>query len=50
MLGIFLVFIFTITQICNFYGIEQNTYGIYVLFYLLIAISSMVIPTSSPTS
>jgi hypothetical protein len=47
MLGTFIAFIYSIVQICNFYGIEQSTYGIYVLFYLFIAFSSLILPTNS---
>jgi hypothetical protein len=33
LIGLSLVFFYSLTQILIFYGIDESTYGIYVLFY-----------------
>lgn len=49
MIGVFCIFLYTITQICSFYGVGENTYGVYLLFYLFIALSVLILPNDAPT-
>jgi hypothetical protein len=49
LIGISIIFFYSLTNILNFYGIGQDVYGIYVLFYILIIISSLVLPNNNPS-
>ena len=44
MVGLSVVFLYSVIQIFNFYGIDQSVYGLYVLFYLFIILCIMVLP------
>jgi hypothetical protein len=46
--GVSLILYYCITKILNFYGISQEAYGVYVLFYVLIMIFILVLPSSYP--
>ena len=49
MIGVFCIFLYAVTKICSFYGVGENTYGIYVLFYIFMALSVIVLPNDEPT-
>ena len=49
LLGISIILLYVITQIMKFYGIGEDVYGPYVLFYILIIISIIVLPNDYPT-
>jgi len=42
--GFSLVFIYVIVQICNFYGVSTDQYGIYLTFLLFMLLSVVVLP------
>ena len=44
MLGLTILLVYGITQILTFYGININTYGSYLVFYLFILITSFILP------
>jgi uncharacterized membrane protein len=48
LIGLSLLFFYSITQILNFYGINESIYGIYLLFYIFIVISILVLPNDYP--
>jgi hypothetical protein len=48
-IGLSIVFFYSLTQILNFFGISQEIYGKYLLFYIFIAISVIVLPNNYPT-
>ena len=48
-IGFSLIFMYVISQILNFYGIGTSIYGNYMVFYLFIIISLLVLPTAYPT-
>jgi hypothetical protein len=48
-IGLSIVFFYSLTQILNFFGISQDIYGKYLLFYIFIAISVIVLPNNYPT-
>ena len=48
-IGISLLFFYCLIQILNFYGIDTNTYGVYISFYIFIIISSLILPKSYPS-
>ena len=35
-IGLTLIFFYSLTKILSFYGVDQSTYGIYLLFYMFI--------------
>ena len=48
LLGVSLVFFYSLTQILKFYGIDESVYGVYILFYLFIILSILVLPNDYP--
>jgi hypothetical protein len=48
LLGISIIFFYSLTQILSFYGVGEDVYGIYILFYILIIISMMILPNEYP--
>ena len=48
-IGFTVLFYYSITQILNFYGIGEETYGIYLVFYIFIVISVLVLPNDYPS-
>jgi hypothetical protein len=48
LIGISIVFFYSLTQILNFYGVGQDVYGVYLLFYIFLIISILVLPNSIP--
>jgi hypothetical protein len=48
-IGLSIVFFYSLTQILNFFGISQEIYGKYLLFYIFIALSVIVLPNNYPT-
>ena len=47
-IGISILFFYSLVQICNFYGISLSVYAPYMLFYIFIIISMVILPTSYP--
>jgi len=48
LIGLSIIFLYSIIQILNFYGIGEDTYGVYVLFYIFIIISLLILPNDYP--
>lgn len=48
LIGLSIIFFYSLTQILNFYGIGEDVYGIYILFYIFIIISILVLPNENP--
>ena len=48
LIGLSIVFFYSLTQILKFYGIGEDVYGVYVLFYIFIIISIIVLPNDYP--
>jgi hypothetical protein len=48
LLGLSIIFFYCITQVLNFYGVGQDVYGVYVLFYLFLIICMLVLPNEYP--
>jgi hypothetical protein len=44
-----IVFLYCITQILKFYGVNQSTYLVYVLFYVFILFCILILPNDEPT-
>jgi hypothetical protein len=48
LIGLSIVFFYSLTQILNFYGVDQSTYGVYILFYIFIIMCIFVLPNEYP--
>ena len=49
LVGLSVIFFYSLTQILKFYGIGEDTYGVYVLFYIFMIICVLVLPNNYPT-
>ena len=47
-LGVSILLFYSVVTILKFYGINESVYGIYLLFYIFIVISMIVLPTEYP--
>jgi len=43
-IGISVIFLYSLTQILKFFGIREDSYGIYIIFFIFILISSLILP------
>lgn len=48
LIGLSIVFFYSLTQILKFYGIGEDVYGIYILFYIFIIICILILPNDNP--
>lgn len=49
-LGLSIIFFYSLTQILKFYGVNEDVYGTYILFYVFIIICMFVLPKEYPTA
>jgi hypothetical protein len=47
-LGVSIILFYTIITILKFYGINESVYGTYLLFYIFIILSILVLPSDYP--
>jgi hypothetical protein len=48
LIGISIIIFYSLTQILNFYGITQEVYGVYFLFYIFIVTCILILPNDYP--
>lgn len=48
LIGLSIVFFYSLIQILKFYGIEEDVYGVYVLFYIFIILCILILPNNYP--
>jgi hypothetical protein len=48
LLGISLIFFYSLTQILKFYGVGEEVYGYYLIFYAFMLISILILPNDYP--
>jgi hypothetical protein len=48
LIGLSIVFFYSLSQILKFYGVGEDAYGIYLLFYIFIIIYILVLPNDNP--
>jgi hypothetical protein len=48
LIGLSIIFFYSLTQVLNFYGISEDVYGVYILFYIFIIICILVLPNDYP--
>ena len=50
LIGLSIVFFYSLSQILNFYGVGEDAYGIYKLFYIFRIICILVLPNYNPNA
>jgi hypothetical protein len=48
LLGISILIFYSLIQIFTFFGISQDTYGVYLLFYVFLILSVIILPNEYP--
>lgn len=48
LLGISIIILYVLSQILKFFGIDQETYAPYFLFFIFLVISTFVLPKNYP--
>jgi hypothetical protein len=48
LLGISLIFFYSISQILKFYGVGEEVYGYYLIFYAFMILSILILPNEYP--
>jgi len=48
LLGVSLIFFYSLTQILKFYGVGEEVYGYYLIFYVFILLSILILPNEYP--
>jgi hypothetical protein len=48
LLGITIIIFYCLSQVLSFYGVGQDVYGIYLLFYIFLIICTVVLPKDYP--
>jgi hypothetical protein len=49
LLGILIIFFYSIIQILNFYGVNISSYGSYLMFIVFMSTSYIILPHQYPT-
>jgi hypothetical protein len=48
LIGISVIFMYIIIQILKFYGVSSDSYGTYVVFYIFLLLSIVILPNTIP--
>jgi hypothetical protein len=48
LIGLSIIFFYSLTQVLNFYGIGEDIYGTYILFYIFIILCILILPNDYP--
>ena len=48
LIGVSIIFFYSLIQILNFYGLTEDVYGVYVLFYVFIILCILTLPNNYP--
>lgn len=48
LIGLSVIFFYCFSQILNFYGIGEDVYGVYILFYVFIILCILILPNDYP--
>jgi hypothetical protein len=48
LLGLSLIFFYSISQILKFYGVGEEVYGYYLIFYAFMLLSILILPNDYP--
>jgi len=48
LIGVSIIFFYCASQILNFFGISQDVYGVYILFYVFLIVCILILPKDYP--
>jgi hypothetical protein len=48
LIGLTIIFFYCLTKILNFYGVDESVYAVYILFYILLCLCILVLPSGEP--
>ena len=48
MIGLTIIFFYCLTKILKFYGVGEDVYGVYLLFYIFIILCILILPNDYP--
>jgi hypothetical protein len=48
LLGISVIFFYSVSQILKFYGVGEEVYGYYLIFYAFMLLSVLILPNEYP--
>jgi hypothetical protein len=48
LIGLSIIIFYSLTQVLNFYGVDKDVYGIYILFYIFIILCILILPNDYP--
>jgi hypothetical protein len=48
LIGITIIFLYCLTKILKFYGLDESVYVVYILFYILLCLCILVLPNGEP--
>jgi hypothetical protein len=48
LIGLSIIFFYSLIQILKFYGIDEGGYGVYILFYIFIILCILILPNDYP--
>ena len=48
LIGLTIIFFYCLTKILKFYGVDESAYGFYLLFYILLCLCILVLPSAEP--
>lgn len=43
-IGVSILFFYSLSKVLNFWGVGEDVYGVYILFYIFIIISTLILP------
>jgi hypothetical protein len=49
LLGFSIIILYCVVQILKFYGLNEGDYGVYIVFFIFIIISLIVLPNQYPS-
>jgi len=48
LVGVSIIFLYSLVQIMRFYGVGEEVYGVYLLFYVFLMVSMLILPKDYP--
>lgn len=48
LIGLSVIFFYSLIQILQFYGISEDSYGVYLLFYIFLIMCILILPNQYP--
>lgn len=49
LIGVSVIVFYSIIQVLSFYGVGEDQYGVYILFYLFLILCVLILPNNYPT-